>query len=283
MWKESFIIGIEFIDQQHKELCDMVEKLLQIIDGGDVETQKHECVAAIQFLKDYAGRHFAAEEEFQLSIDYSDIIAHKALHRAFSATVGKLDEKLRESDYSAPAVKEFTGFLTTWLTYHIAGVDQKLKKKERLSDDKAAMISSYMHSFAESAQAVLETMAELGERSVVTFTTWPGRAEDVRIMIGLTGDYNGEAVFTFTRDIAFSLIRSLTSLERTEIDELTYSALSEVANIISGNASQRISAGGRHSDIKTPKIIKEFAGEDNRSGFYMDSEIGRLAVSVNLM
>jgi len=282
MWKESFIVGIEFIDRQHKELCDVTEKILRIVQDEDFETRKQECVTAVRFLSDYAERHFAAEEEYQLSINYSDHVAHKALHRAFIATVAKLDEKLRDADYSMPAVKEFAGFLTTWLTYHIAGVDQKLKKKERLSDEKAGTISSYMNCFALSAQSVLETMIGPGERGV-TYATWPGGPDDIRIMIGLVGDHKGEAMFTFTRDTALSLIRSMTLMEVAEVDELAFSALSEIANIISGNASQLISAGGKSSDIKTPKIITGFTGADNRSGFYLDTELGRLAISVNLV
>ena len=282
MWKESLIVGIDMIDAQHKQLCDMTEKLLRITQSGDAEEKKQECIHAISFLKDYSGKHFAAEEEYQASITYSDIVAHKALHRAFIATVGKLDQKLKDADYDMPTVKEFAGFLTTWLTYHIAGVDQKLKKKERLSEEKAAELSSYLQYFAQSAQDVLETMTGSGD-SQIDYVTWPGSKEDVRVMIGLVGEKKGEAIFTFSRELIFSLIKSLTSLEITEIDELAYSALSEVSNIISGHASQRISASGRESDIKTPRIITDFSGVDNRSGFSMDTAFGRMAISVNVV
>ena len=281
MWKESFIIGIDMIDEQHKRLCDMTGNLLRIIHEGDAEVKKKECISAILFLKDYAATHFAQEEEYQLSISYKDIVAHKALHRAFAATVDKLDQKLKDADYDAPTLKEIAGFLTAWLTYHIAGIDQKLKKQEALSSEEAAALSSYVQCLAQSTQSVLETMTGMGNNQI-TFETWPGGREDVRIMIGFIGDKTGEAIFTFTREMTFSLIRNLTSLEMTEIDELAFSALCEMTNIISGNASRLISATGKISDIKTPKVISDFAGTDNRSGFYVDTEMGRMAISVNV-
>ena len=74
----------------------------------------------------------------------------------------------------------------------------------------------------------------------------------------------------------------MTSTELTKIDEFAYSALSEITNIISGNASARISASGRVSDIKTPQVITDFDDMDDRSGFYLDTELGRIAISVNV-
>ena len=281
MWKESYRVGIEFIDTQHKELFDTTDKLLRIIESQDDATRKQECMFAINFLKNYAARHFAEEEEYQFSINYSDIEAHKTLHRIFVATVLKLEKKLIDADFSIPTMKEVAGFLTAWLTYHVAGVDQKLKRKERLSEEKAALITSYIDCFAESTGEVLETMAGLSAQSV-NYVTYSGSADDIRIMIGLIGEHKGEAVFTYTKEIAFYLIKTMAGMELTEVDELVYSTLCEMANIISGTASTRIFTSGRDIDIKTPKIISGFTGADNRSGVYFDTEFGRIAVSVNV-
>ncbi|MCL1848560.1 MAG: bacteriohemerythrin [Clostridiales bacterium] len=281
MWKDSLIVGIEFIDLQHKELCDTTEKLLLITQDADPGKRKQECANAVAFLKDYAIRHFVAEEEYQRSISYRDILAHQALHRSFISAVNSLDQKLQDTDYGLPAVKEVSGFLTAWLTYHIAGIDQKLKKKERLSEDQAAVVTSYVNCFAQSAQNVFETMIGHPAGDAI-YDAYHGNPDDIRIMIGLVGDAKGEAVFTFSREITFSLIRALTSIDLTEIDELAYSALSEISNIISGNASQLISAGGKSSDIQTPKVITDFTGKDNRSGFHFDTGVGLMAISVNV-
>ena len=282
MWKESYRVGIDFIDAQHKELFDTTNRLLRITESPDSATRKQEGAAAVSFLKDYVVKHFAEEEEYQLSINYSDIEAHKTLHRIFAATVVRLEQKMLDNDYSIPVMKEIGGFLTTWLINHIARVDQKLKRKERLSEEKAAVITSYIDCFAESTDEVLMTMAGLTAKSA-NYATYSGSADDIRIMIGLIGEHKGEAVFTYSKEIAFSLIRTMAGMDLTEVDELVYSALCEMSNIISGSASIRITAGGTEIDIKTPTIIEGFSGADNRSGVYFDTEAGRVAVSVNVV
>lgn len=281
MWKETYKIGVEFIDRQHKDLFDTTEKLLRIIQDENVLTRKQECVNTITFLKDYCVEHFAAEEAYQLSINYSEADTHKVLHRVFVTSLGRLENKLNENDFDMPTIKEFAGFLMTWLSYHVAGADQKLKKQDLLPHDKASAVADYVERFAQSAPRVLKTMAGV-TASNITYSTYHGTTDDVRIMVGLIGDYSGEAVFTFTKEITYNLFKQITSMTLTAIDELAYSALSEIANIISGDSASLISESGKVCDIKTPKVISDFGGIDNRSGFYLDTEYGRIAISISI-
>jgi len=60
--------------------------------------------------------------------------------------------------------------------------------------------------------------------------------------------------------------------------------LSETTNIISGNASSLIAESGKTIDITTPKIISDFPMINTRSdGFYLDTDFGSMAVSVNVI
>ena len=281
MWKERYKVGIDLIDSRHKQLFDTTEKLILIIDGEGAVDKKQECADMVTFLKNYAAEHFAEEEEYQLSISYSDIDRHKALHRVFAATVLKLEQKLIAADFSVSALKEVAGFLTSWLTYHVVGIDQKLRKKELLEDQYALKITSFIDCFEQSAIGVLETMTGITDGKI-TRTTYQGNEDDVRIMVGLIGDHLGEAFFTFTKEFTLNLIDMMTSIKITAVDELAYSALSEMTNIISGNASSLIAGSGIISDIKTPVIISDFKGVDNRSGFFIDTALGCMAVSVNV-
>lgn len=281
MWKERYKVGVDMIDTQHKELFDRTEKLIHIIGSENAASRSRECVEAITFLKNYAAKHFAEEEEYQLSISYGDIDKHKSLHRVFTSTVLKSEQKLIDANFNIPVLKEFAGFLTSWLTYHVVGVDQKLRKKELLSYEQASTITSFVDCFAQSAAGAMETMAGL-TGTKVPYSAYSGNEDDIRIMVGLIGDHSGEAVFTFSKEFATGLIYTMTSIKVTQVDELTLSALSEMSNIISGNAASLITGSGKSSDIKTPRIIKDFTGTDNRSGFYIDTDLGRLAISVNV-
>lgn len=283
MWKESYRTGIELVDTQHKELFDMIEKLLKIAEAEDAEARRQECISAITFLKDYVIKHFAAEEEYQQSINYSDIEAHKTLHRIFVTTIENLTIRLFNSEFAVPVAREFGGILTTWFIYHVIGADQKLKTNERLRFEKVNPSASYAECFAQSAASTLETMAGLPAGNV-TFAPFSGKADDIRVMIGLVGNHEGEAIFTYSREIAFNLIKAMTSMQLTEVDELVCSALSETTNIISGNASSLIAESGKTIDITTPKIISDFPMINTRSdGFYLDTDFGSMAVSVNVI
>ncbi|MCL1905602.1 MAG: bacteriohemerythrin [Clostridiales bacterium] len=281
MWKESYKVGLDFIDTQHKKLFEATQKLLDITQSADAAARKLECDKAILFLKEYAARHFAEEEEYMLSINYEELEKQKVLHRIFVSTIHTLEQKLRDLDFGIPAVKEFTGFLTTWLIYHVAGVDQRIGGKKRAAEDTSTVASSYINCFAQSVRNVLETMAGLTAGSV-SFAPHRANDDDIRILVGLVGDHEGHSVFTFSRKFTFGLIKALTSIELTDIDELACSALCEMANIISGNASALISSSGANSDITTPQILSGPAKEESTGGFYLDTEFGRLAVSVDI-
>lgn len=282
MWKDSYRTGIDLVDTQHKELFNVIEKLLIIVEGEDAQARKQECISAITFLNDYVVKHFTAEEEYQQSINYSDIEAHKTLHRIFIKTVENLSIRLYNSDFAVPVVREFGGILTTWLIYHVIGVDQKLKTNEHLHFEKVNPSASYAECFAQSASTTLEAMAGLPAGNV-TFAPFSGKADDIRVMIGLIGHHEGEAIFTYSKDIALNLIKAMTSIELTDVDELVWSALSETTNIISGNASSLIAESGKTIDITTPKIINDFPKINTKcDGFYLDTDFGSMAVSVNV-
>jgi len=52
-WKESLRIGVDIIDEQHKELFAKTRELLKEINGHSAD-KKQKCISTILFLKDYA-------------------------------------------------------------------------------------------------------------------------------------------------------------------------------------------------------------------------------------
>ena len=281
MWKERYKVGIKLVDTQHKQLFDTSEKLIHILESEDAQAKKQECKKVIIFLKDYAVNHFAEEEGYMLSTNYSDIERHKILHKVFINTVHALEKKLIDSDFPIETIKEVVGFLTTWFIYHIAKVDQQLGKAEKIADDKAETKSSYLDCFAQSVKNVLDMMVGISADNI-SYDPYPASKDDIFVKIGLIGDYHGDAVFTFSKKITLGLIKAMTSIDLSEIDELAYSALREITNIISGNASALISASGKVSDIKPPEIITDYEGVSDKNAFYFDTQLGCLAISVNV-
>ncbi|MCL2634199.1 MAG: hemerythrin family protein [Oscillospiraceae bacterium] len=126
MWKDSFCIGVEVIDRQHKELFDKTEELLSEVRNNGMK-YKDKCISTILFLKDYAVKHFADEEAYQISINYKDYDAHKKLHDKFVQTVLKHEKKMEASNFAESDVREFVDALVAWLLYHVVDADKKIK------------------------------------------------------------------------------------------------------------------------------------------------------------
>ncbi len=124
-WQDRFNIGVEVIDQAHRGLFAIVQKIM------DLYVERHEdkfaCVEGIKYFKAYAVKHFAEEEAYMRKIGYPGLLAHKKVHdRMKWETLPELDRLLHETDFSTEAVQRFIGVCTGWLTGHILIEDRAI-------------------------------------------------------------------------------------------------------------------------------------------------------------
>lgn len=276
MWKESYRIGIDLIDEQHMELFRMAEELMKTIAANADSNVFKE---TIDFLKKYVVYHFAAEEKYQESVSYCGIEEHRKLHRAFTAVVLEFENRLTASDYDIRIVKELAGMLTTWLIYHVADADQKIAKNLAVFEKPEQQ--SCILSIAASAVDALEKMAGLHAGDIKQTTdARPQIHGDILVDIGLTGDIAGHAYFSFTRELAFKLIEIMMFSIPEEVDELVCSALAEISNIASGNAATTLAGYGTVCDITPPAVLVD----ESKNGIFetvsMDTGIGDMTVAV---
>lgn len=124
------------------------------------------------------------------------------------------------------------------------------------------MKAEYINPFLESARIVLEqlinvrpTTGQLGIKDVKF-------AEDyIWIQIGMTGQMEGDIVFGLHQDVALKLVSAMMGgYVVTQMDEMTQSAISELGNMISGNASTILFNQGVRVDITPPKLIQSENG-----------------------
>ena len=123
-WYDSYNIGVEAIDRQHKELVRRISRLQMTLSLGDVS---HEVGDALRFLVDYTKRHFADEEAIMLSINFEELPHHKELHKKFVSAVVLILIDLKKGKAIDPLA--FIDFLTNWLINHIRHEDQKIGKR----------------------------------------------------------------------------------------------------------------------------------------------------------
>lgn len=127
VWKESFNVGIDYIDEAHQKLFAVIRRVLRLVQAKDYMQNKQTCIEVIKFLEEYALSHFAAEEEYQRSIGYEGYEMHKALHDNLThVTLPHLEEELKQMNFSQSAVEHLLSFLAGWLTGHILIEDRAI-------------------------------------------------------------------------------------------------------------------------------------------------------------
>ena len=281
LWKDKYKTGNNAVDQQHMELFDITERLLKTIRYKDSKAKKEESIKTVQALKNYSIEHFSAEEDYMESIKYKDLNTHKKLHETFIDSVLEAEQKMIKADYDMPSVKEFTGFLTAWLTYHVAGADQQIKTNEKITDGFTADDDSYIDYFAQSIRNLLTTMFDQADGNVNYVSYVPDKSA-VLVSVNMEGDFEGEAILAFPRKTVSNFVKALTFMELDEIDEMTYSVLSEITNIVCGNVASLISSRGMACDIRTPQLIPETHQMDNYDTFCFETNKGPINVALNI-
>jgi len=122
-WTDKIAVGVDVIDDQHKELFNRTNKLLETCkNGGDQE----EVIVALRFLEDYVGKHLKEEEILQRAHDYPDYEAHKEQHQIFLQKVADIKADIDERGATLVNVMKTTNLFVTWLTKHISKEDKKL-------------------------------------------------------------------------------------------------------------------------------------------------------------
>lgn len=130
-WSDSYSLGLNEIDEQHKSLLDLINKIWQsIVD----KSEKEVVFGLVDELERYTLAHFAAEETFMRVTNYPDFPAHKREHQAFVSRV--VDEKRRAIQAGGLSL-DLMHFLRDWLADHIlvsdkayADFTQKSKPRE---------------------------------------------------------------------------------------------------------------------------------------------------------
>ncbi|GGD49380.1 chemotaxis protein CheX [Paenibacillus nasutitermitis] len=119
------------------------------------------------------------------------------------------------------------------------------------------MKAEYINPFLESAIIVIEQVAQIrpaaGQLGIkdVKFVE-----NHIWIQIGLNGQMTGDIVFGLSEEVAMKMISAMMGgYVISEIDEMGRSAISELGNMISGNASTMLYNQGVRVDITPPKVM----------------------------
>jgi hemerythrin len=119
-WVDDLSVGIQEIDEQHKVLVGLVNRMYEAIVK---RTDKQEISSILDELAQYTVIHFAVEESLMRIFDYQEYELHKKHHEELTIQVVELQRKLGKGE-SAISI-EVLHFLRHWVTYHILQDDKK--------------------------------------------------------------------------------------------------------------------------------------------------------------
>lgn len=119
-WEEKYSVGIESIDEQHKELIDMINSLHTAMHEGKANTSIEVILDA---LVDYTKTHFKDEEDLFRKYAYPHLEEHILEHNKFIDTVGTFVQDFKNKKIGLSV--KILDFLSDWLKDHILLSDKK--------------------------------------------------------------------------------------------------------------------------------------------------------------
>lgn len=119
------------------------------------------------------------------------------------------------------------------------------------------MDASYINPFVQGAQRVFASVCqETPALGKIFVKTKPYRADEVTVSVSICGEIEGEVVFNMKHAAGcFIVERMMMGLPVTSLhDEMAQSAVSELANIISGNVATIFAVKDIAVDIRPPQL-----------------------------
>ncbi len=120
-WTDDLSVGVEIINNQHKELFKRVNSLLQAMNEGKGEDEIKEIIG---FLEEYVVVHFGTEEDFMTRYNYPDYPFHKGEHEAFKKDFVELKRDYEIHGVTLTLIIEIQQRVCDWLINHIGKVDK---------------------------------------------------------------------------------------------------------------------------------------------------------------
>ncbi len=122
-WHPSLSVGIDHIDEQHKEWFKRAEALFEAGKRGQAKEYVGEL---LEFLDQYTKKHFADEERYMLSINYPGYAEQKKAHTSFVGQLQKLRDDYKASGGSLTVIIQANKMVIDWLTKHISVMDKQI-------------------------------------------------------------------------------------------------------------------------------------------------------------
>ena len=118
-WSDKYSVGVQSIDNQHKEILEILNRLLQALKEGKAHYVVNQI---IHDLEQYAYTHFQKEEFLFQRFNYSGAAEHIHEHQQFREKIMTVKRDLISGKISFTVDLMF--FLKDWVEHHILVLDK---------------------------------------------------------------------------------------------------------------------------------------------------------------
>ena len=224
-WREEYSIGVDSIDQEHKRLFRIINKLFDFKE--EEKDNQWTCQEGIKYFKGHAVKHFADEEAYMASIGYEGLEQHRRIHQDFRKNIlPALEQELERTDYSQESMEHFLGICAGWLVGHtltedkaITGAEmgtwEHLLPQEELEAMKKVIVQLVFDMFRLESQAISESYAgEKFGRGVYYRLVYGARQEEKRL----------EVILVFEEKLLINTVGKILGLQTNKLDAMLVNA-----------------------------------------------------------
>lgn len=143
--------------------------------------------------------------------------------------------------------------------------------------------------FISAAQSVLRDMAQITTKMGKPYIKNPEYEGDmITIIVGITGEMRGQVIISLQEDVACQIAsHMMMGMPVPELNDMAKSAVSELANMILGNAATIFSTKGISVDITPPNLVMgsnlSFSVSDSKTICVpLDNDDGTTLIELNI-
>ena len=118
IWTATYETGNTQVDNEHKEIFTLVQKLLDSVNDEALIT------STMDFLANYAVNHFRNEEHLMTESSYPDMAVHKKQHDDFVQEVLALFDRVKNESDTEKKSMDIEKVIVNWLIDHVLGSDK---------------------------------------------------------------------------------------------------------------------------------------------------------------
>ena len=120
VWSDDFSVGIRSIDEQHKKLIDIINKL---IAAPNLSVCSETVSDVLSEMLRYTKEHLEFEEQLLKEHGYPDLEHHISNHLMYLENIGHFALKVMNGNQDVP--EELLKYLQDWLINHILHDDME--------------------------------------------------------------------------------------------------------------------------------------------------------------